>query len=63
MSMESSTETQPGTGAEPKIPPPGEERARVFGDLRLYRSTIAGATDPGAIGSRCIPDGCAPSGS
>ena len=36
-----STETQAGTGAEPKIPPPGEERAQVFGDLRSYRSTIA----------------------
>ena len=41
MSMEPSTETQAGTGAEPKIPPPGEERARVFSELRSYRSTIA----------------------
>ncbi len=41
MSEESSTETQAGTGAEPKIPPPGEGRARVFGELRSYRSTIA----------------------
>ena len=41
MSMELSTETQAGTGAEPKIPPPGEERAQVFGKLRSCRSTIA----------------------
>ena len=41
MSMEPSTETQAGTGAEPKIPPPGEGRARVFGGLRSCRRTIA----------------------
>ena len=41
MSMEPSTETQAGTGAEPKIPPPGEGRAWVFGELRSCRSTIA----------------------
>ena len=27
--------------AAPKIPPPGEERAQVFGELRSYRRTIA----------------------
>ena len=41
MSMEPSTETQAGTGAEPKIPPSGEGRAQVFGELRSYRRTIA----------------------
>ena len=41
MSEEPSTETQAGTGAAPKIPPPGEGRARVFGGLRSYRRTIA----------------------
>ena len=38
MSMKSSTETQAGTGAEPKTPPPGERRARVFAELQSVGS-------------------------
>ena len=44
MSEEPSTETQAGTGAEPKIPPPGEERAQVFAELRSCRRTESMAT-------------------